>query len=105
MVLAALTASPAVALALGTLFGLVRGSAVLLGRRSTTPAALAAFHRRFTAAGPVALAFTVAVELAVALAAAAALSLWAALALLLLGGAAMADRARRRAPAPVRSPS
>ncbi len=105
MVLAALTASPALAMALGTLFGLVRGSAVLLGRRNTTPAALAAFHRRFTAAGPVALAVAVAVELAVALTAAAVLSPWAAVALLLLSGAAFANRVRRRAPALARSPS
>ena len=50
IVLAALTASPATALAIGALFGLVRGLAVLLGRGITSPATLAAFHRRFTAA-------------------------------------------------------
>src|SRR5580704_3569817 len=37
IVLAALTASPATALAVGTLFGLVRGMAVLLGRGITSP--------------------------------------------------------------------
>ena len=39
--LAALTASPATALAIGALFGLVRGLAVLLGRGIISPAALA----------------------------------------------------------------
>jgi hypothetical protein len=105
MALAALTASPVAALALGALFGLVRGLAVLLGRGTTSPAALAAFHRRFTAADPVALAVTLAVEFAVAVAAAGLLSPWAAVALLLLGAAATIDRARRRTPAPARSPS
>ncbi len=49
IVLAALTASPATALAIGALFGLVRGLAVLLGRGIASPATLAEFHRRFTA--------------------------------------------------------
>ena len=104
IVLAALTASPATALAIGALFGLVRGLAVLLGRGITSPAALAAFHRRFTAAGPVVLSVVVACELAVALAFAAVLSPWAAVALALLGAAgggrprpaAHARRCRRR---------
>ncbi len=82
VVLAALTASPWVALALGLLFGLVRGLAVLLGRRITSPAALAAFHRRFTALDPVALWVVVAVETASALALGLALSPWVALAVL-----------------------
>ena len=76
IVLAALTASPATALAVGVLFGLVRGLAVLLGRGITSPAALAAFHRRFTDAGPVVLAVVVAGELLVAVAFAAVLSPW-----------------------------
>jgi hypothetical protein len=107
IVLAGMTASPALALALGTLFGLVRGAAVLLGRGSTSPAALATFHRRFTAAGPVALGLTVVVELAVALTAAAVLSPWVAGALVLLSVVALADRARRRTPvtAPTIGPS
>jgi hypothetical protein len=85
VVLAALTASPWLALALGVLFGLVRGLAVLLGRRITTPAALAEFHRRFTALGPVALGAVVTVEAAGALAFALLLSPWLALALFLAG--------------------
>ncbi len=47
--LAALTGNPLVALALGTLFGFVRGLGVLPGARLTTPAKLAEFHRRFDA--------------------------------------------------------
>ena len=50
--LAVLTASPLAALAVGATFGLVRGSAVLLGRQATTPAALGEVHRRLEAAGP-----------------------------------------------------
>jgi hypothetical protein len=46
MALAALTGSPLAALAVGTLFGLVRGLAVLLTAGVRTPAALIAIHRR-----------------------------------------------------------
>jgi hypothetical protein len=109
IVLAALTASPATALAIGTLFGLVRGLAVLLGRGITSPAALAAFHRRFTAAGPIVLATVVACEVLAAVAFAGVLSLWLGLVLALLallaGAAALAGRARRQAPAPATFPS
>jgi hypothetical protein len=52
VVLAALTGRPLVALAVGTAFGLLRGLAVLLTRRLTSPSALRAFHRRFTDRGP-----------------------------------------------------
>ena len=52
--LAVLGASPAAALALGATFGLVRGSAVYLGRSATTPAALGAVHARLDALGPTA---------------------------------------------------
>lgn len=91
VVLAALTASPAVALALGLLFGLVRGLAVFLGRRITSPAGLAAFHRRFTALGPVALGVVVAVEAACALALGFAVSPWVALVVLLAAVAVAAQ--------------
>jgi hypothetical protein len=100
IVLAALTGSPATALAIGVLFGLVRGLAVFLGRGITSTTALAAFHRRFTDFGPVMLGIVVACELAAAVAFAGFLSLWAALALVALGAAAVAGRARRRTPAP-----
>jgi hypothetical protein len=98
--LAALTASPATALAIGALFGLVRGLAVLLGRGIVSPATLAEFHRRFTRAGPVVLGVVVGCELGVAVVFGAILSPWVALALVLLGGAVAAGRSRRRADAP-----
>jgi hypothetical protein len=99
IVLAALTGSPATAVAVGVLFGLVRGLAVLLGRGITSPAALAAFHRRFTDAGPVVLAVVVTCELTLAVTFAAVLSLWVGLGLALLAGAAtLGERARRPAP-------
>jgi len=67
--LAALTANPLVALGVGLAFGLVRGLAVLLSARLTSPTALTAFHRRFGAAEePVRLAVIV-VQALVALAA------------------------------------
>ena len=93
--LAALTASPAIALAIGALFGLVRGLAVLLGRGITSPAALADFHRRFTDAGPIVLAVVVASELLVGVAFAAVLSPWLGLALALLVGAVALGAGRR----------
>src|SRR5688572_18607554 len=45
--LAALTGSPPIALAVGLAFGLVRGLAILGSAPATTPAALARLHRRF----------------------------------------------------------
>jgi hypothetical protein len=50
IVLGALTGSPVAALALGLVFGLVRGLAILLVAGVTSPARLAGFHRRFDAA-------------------------------------------------------
>jgi hypothetical protein len=52
--MAALTGSPAVACAIVTGFGLVRGLAVGLGRHLTTPERLFALHRRLDALLPVA---------------------------------------------------
>jgi hypothetical protein len=52
VVLGALTGRPAVALAVGTAFGLLRGAAVLLTWRLRTPDQLRTFHRRFSSAGP-----------------------------------------------------
>jgi hypothetical protein len=49
IVVGALTGSPAAALVVGTLFGGLRGCAVLLGRQIRTPDALYAAHRRFDA--------------------------------------------------------
>lgn len=52
--LAVIGASPLLAVAIGATFGLVRGSAVYLGRSATTPAALGAVHARLDALGPAA---------------------------------------------------
>ena len=51
IVFGGLTGDPWWALALGTVFGTVRGLAVLLGCKIQSPAQLAAFHRRFDALG------------------------------------------------------
>ncbi|WP_421120103.1 hypothetical protein ACE2AJ_01775 [Aquihabitans daechungensis] len=61
--LAVLGASPAAAIAIGATFGLVRGSAVFIGRSATTPAALAAVHARLDALGPTARAAALVVQL------------------------------------------
>ncbi len=96
IVLCALSGAPLLALAVGGLFGLVRGLAVLLGRGLTTPQRMADFHRRFSAAGPRVAAAVVALEVAVG--AAAAGLLWAPAAPLVLAGAgALALRRRRSA--------
>jgi len=52
--LAVLGASPVAAVAIGGTFGLVRGSAVYLGRSATSPAALGEVHARLDAFGPTA---------------------------------------------------
>ncbi len=52
VVVAALTGLPAVALAVGVLFGLLRGLAVTAGAGITSSARLVAFHRRFEAWRP-----------------------------------------------------
>ena len=64
--LAALTGNPLVALALGTLFGFVRGLGVLPGARLTTPARLVEFHRRFDARAAVSRQLVIVVEYLVA---------------------------------------
>jgi hypothetical protein len=74
--LAALTASPTLALLIGITFGLVRGLAVLLGRHITSTPALADFHRRFTAADLYALVAVVLCEAAATLAVALVVSPW-----------------------------
>ncbi len=62
ILLGALTGSPTTAVVVGVVFGLGRGLAVFLGRRITSTAALADFHRRFMAADPIALTVVVACE-------------------------------------------
>jgi hypothetical protein len=101
IVLAALTGRPELALLVGVVFGLVRGLAVFLGRRITSTAALADFHRRFMAADRYALAVVIVCEAATTLAFLAVVSPWiggptaGALSLVLVGWAV-----RRRQGAP-----
>jgi hypothetical protein len=96
--LAALTADPAAAFSLGLAFGTMRGLAVLLTRRLTDPDALRTFHRRFTAAGPVAGRAVVVTELMASVVCAAALG-WPVAGAVVAGGAVsavvVATRGRR----------
>jgi hypothetical protein len=62
VVLAALTGSPALALATGTVFGLVRGLAVLLSARCRTGAALRQLHLRLSTLEPVSLRAVILIE-------------------------------------------
>jgi hypothetical protein len=66
VVLGALPGSPPTAVIVGVVFGSVRGLAVLLGARLTSPAALRAFHRRFDRLAAPVRAAVVVVELVVA---------------------------------------
>jgi hypothetical protein len=99
IVLAALTADPVAAFSLGLGFGTMRGLAVLLTRRLTDPDALRAFHRRFTAAGPVAGRAVVVIELVASVVFAAALGWPVAAAVIagagLVSAAVAATRGRR----------
>lgn len=52
--IAVLSGQPALALVIGAVFGLVRGSAVFMGRSAVTPAALSEVHSRLDAAAPAA---------------------------------------------------
>jgi hypothetical protein len=65
ILLAALTTTPWVALALAASFGLIRGLAVLLGRRITDAQSLTSFHQRFHHAEPPVWRALVGVECAV----------------------------------------
>jgi hypothetical protein len=99
ILLGVLTGAPWVALALAAGFGLLRGLAVLLGRRITDPASLARFHQRFHDTQPLVRRALVTVEGAVMLACAWLVSPWAALAVVGAGAAVGATRllALRRA--------
>jgi len=77
IVLAVLVGAPWFALALGALFGLVRGLSVLLGRQITNAATLRIFHRRFSRWGPPVRRATIAVEAIVGGVFASLLSAWA----------------------------
>jgi hypothetical protein len=98
VVLSALTGMPWLALALGALFGLVRGLSVLLGRRITSQQTLTSFHQRFFQWGPRIRRVTIAVELGAVELLTWLLSPWLALvvAVALLGSATVWG-ARRRA--------
>jgi hypothetical protein len=97
VVLAALTGSPTTAFIIGVVFGLVRGLAVYLGRQITSTAALAAFHRKFMAMDPVALAAVVACEAAAALTFATLVEPWLGAAIAVaVGATVLAWAARRR---------
>jgi hypothetical protein len=74
VLMAATSVSPVDAVALGVLFGLVRGLAVLLTAKADTPASLRALHQRFDAAGPAVRAAVIGVQVGVALVALAVLS-------------------------------
>jgi hypothetical protein len=104
-VLAALTASPAIAMGIAVLFGLTRGLAILLGAGLTEPERLRRFHRRFDELGPMVRWAVIVVQLAVATVAAAAA--WGPLGA--AGAAALAALAalitRGGAPAPAARPA
>lgn len=105
IVLGALTTIPMAAFLLGALFGMLRGFAVLLTRKQTTPAGLLAFHRAFAAAGPKVGTVVVGVEVSVSVALAAslrssmALVLVATAALVVAGGVAVRHLRPARRPA------
>jgi hypothetical protein len=105
IVLAALTGRPWAAWLVGTVFGLLRGLAVLLGRHITGPDSLTRFHRRFHVAEPKVKKLLVVVEVAATLAFATVVDPWLG-AVSAVVAAAVAAGARRRpspTPAPTRS--
>jgi hypothetical protein len=75
--LAGLTASPLLAVSVCALFGLVRGSTVLLTSRAADASRLRSLHRRLDSSGPAVRLAVIAVEVAVAFGAAARLGGWA----------------------------
>lgn len=90
--LSGLSGSPSLAFAAGLLFGLVRGSAVLMSVRCRTPQALLAVHRRLSELERLSLRVVMAVELlaAMALAATAAGRIGAAASILVVAALAVA---------------
>lgn len=70
--LAALTGSPATAMAIALLFGLTRGLAILMGARLTDPERLRRFHQRFDELGPTVRWAVIVVQMSVAVVAGAA---------------------------------
>ena len=96
IVLAALTGNPTLALVVGIGFGLVRGLAVFLGRRITSTAALAEFHRRFMNADPYALAVVVVCEAVTTVTFSVAVSPWLGAAVAAVLGLSLFVWSRRR---------
>ncbi len=94
--LAALTGNPLLALAVGILFGLVRGLAVYASRGITSASALASFHRRFTELDRPARATVVVVELAAAAVLSWLASPWLAAAVVVVSAAVLGAGANRR---------
>lgn len=90
VVLSGFSGSPSLAFGAGLLFGLVRGSAVLLSAGCRTPQALLAVHRRLSELEPLSLRVVMAVELvaAVALAASATGRIGAAVSILVVAALA-----------------
>jgi hypothetical protein len=68
VVLAVISGDPVVAVVVGTVFGVVRGTAVFLTARADTPARLRALHRRIDQAGPTSRAASIVVEVLVGVA-------------------------------------
>lgn len=99
--MAALTGSPAVAFAVVTGFGLVRGLAVLLGRNLTSPDRLLALHRRLDELLPSAQRAVVLVQAAVLAVAAGAV--WGPIVSIVLGATLVAVAMVRR-PRPATRP-
>jgi len=111
VLLAALIGNPWLALALGALFGLVRGLSVYLGRHSTSSEALLRFHQRFSELGPKVRQALIGLEVAVVALIAWTISPWTGLgwaagALVWVAGARVRTHATRgtgsMAPVPVR---
>jgi hypothetical protein len=94
IVLAALTSSPLAAFSIMTGFGVVRGLAVLLGRRLTTPQRMKDLHRRLEELLPTAQRAVVLVQAAVLAVASGAA--WGPAPAAVLGGAAFVACAARR---------
>lgn len=98
--LAALTTSLPAALLIGATFGLVRGSAVYLGRSATSPARLGEVHERLDRLGPAARQAARWVQVLAAVVLAAAVHPVAAVAVVALAaGLVLVDRRSRPAPA------
>jgi MFS family permease len=99
VVLAGFTRDPLAALGVGVVFGLVRGLAILAGRRLTTPERVRAFHLRFESRRAAVRRATIAFEWLVAAIAAVAVGgpvVGAIVGLCMVGGAGLVAMSRRQ---------